>query len=142
MSTEARRIVPPAGSIPRPWMWQVWAAVVVLFVATIGLHFALPAPLALTPPTLSFLGETCTVAFHATNHTDQPTTATLLVIIGIGTPASRYSPPNYSECARKTVPLCLAPKESRKISCEFSVAGRQLPNTAQIEIASSAVPAR
>ena len=142
MNTQTKWAVPSAGSVSRPWLWQVWAAVIILFVVTLALPFALPPPLAVTPPTLSFLGDTCTVTARATNHTDQSTAAKLLVMVGIGTPTGRYRPPAYSEFARKTVPLSLAPKESRTFSCEFLVAGHPLPNTARIEIAPPTTPAR
>ena len=107
MSTPAKRIVPPAGSIPGPWLWQIWA------------------------------GDTCTVTFCATNYTARPSTATLFVIVGFGTSAANYSPPSYSDFARKKLPLSLAPEESRNFSCEFPVINRPLPNTARIEVTSS-----
>lgn len=136
MSAQTERFVPPAGSVARPWLWQIWAAVVVAFALAVIAHFAFKPAFAITPPTLSFLGDTCTVTFRTTNNTKLPGSTSLLVIAGVGTPGGDSTPPTYTEFARKTVSVLLAPKESKALSCEFPVAGSYLPNTVRVEIAS------
>ena len=80
------------------------------------------------------------MSFHANNHTNRLTVAALLVTVGDGTPATRYLPPTYSEFARRTVPLNLAPKEDRDFACEFPITVHPFPNVAQVEIAPFAIP--
>jgi len=130
------RAVPQAGSLPWPWPWHVWVAIGVAFAVTFTANFALKPSLAITPPALSFFGDNCTVTFRATNNTDERASASLLVIVGIGTPGGDSTSPTYTEFARKTVSVTLAPKQAANLSCEFPVAGRSRPNTARVEIAS------
>ena len=139
MSAQTQQVAPQAGSLPKPWLWQVWAAVIIALVVTLTAHFALRPPLAITPPSLSFLGDTCTVAFRATNNTSEPTSASLLVIAGIGIPGGDSTPPTHIEFARNTVSVSLSPGESKNLSCEFPVGGRTRPNAARIEIASTKI---
>ncbi|MEQ1862674.1 MAG: hypothetical protein ABMA13_22365 [Chthoniobacteraceae bacterium] len=99
-------------------------------------RFALKPPLEISPPALSVRGETCTVSFSATNNSNQPIRASLLVVAGCGTRGGQSAPPRYVEVARETVSVRLWPKESKRLSCEFPLAGRSRPNTARIEIVS------
>ena len=137
MSTQTGRIIPPAGSIPQPWPWRVWAALLITFAAVLTAHFAFAPPLAISPATLSFLGDSCAVHFRVTNTTGHPTAASLYVILGIGSSGSESAPPSYTEYARKKVSVRLAPKESTSLSSEFAITGRWPPNTARIEIVST-----
>jgi len=137
MSTQTGRIIPPAGSIPQPWPWRVWAALLITFAAVLTAHFAFAPPLAISPATLSFLGDSCAVHFRVTNTTGHPTAASLRVIIGIGAPGTESAPPSCTEFARNTVFVRLAPKESTSLSSEFAITGRWPPNTARIEIVST-----
>ena len=137
MSTQTGRIIPPAGSIPQPWPWRVWAALLITFAAVLTAHFAFAPPLAISPATLSFLGDSCAVHFRVTNTTGHPTAASLYVILGIGSSGSESTPPSYTEYARKKVSVRLAPKESTSLSSEFAITGHWPPNTARVEIVST-----
>jgi hypothetical protein len=140
MSASTPRTVQPAGSIPRPWLWQVWAAIIVGLVAMLAVHYTFQPPLAVTSPTLSFLGDTCTVSFRATNNTDQAIFASFVVIAGIVSPAGDSTPPTDTEVVRKTLSVTLTPKQTANLSSEFSVSDQPRPNNARIEIETNNKP--
>ena len=133
---ETGRTVPPAGSIRRPWLWQVFAAAFVALAAALIAHFIFKPDLELSSPTLSFQDDICRAAFHAKNNTDQSASGRLRVIIGVGTPGGDANPPKYRELARKELSLSLAAGESKELYCDFPFSARSRPNTGRIEIAS------
>lgn len=126
--------VPNAGSLPRPWLWQVWVGIAIAFAAALTGYYAIRRPLSVTPPTLSCLGDTCTVAFTSDNNTDEARSVTFRVGIGLGTVTRKSGAGRYAEFAHQTVAVTLAPHESRKISCDFVSASQHRPNVAQVEI--------
>ena len=143
VSVQTDRGIPPAGSTRRPWPWRFWGACVLAFVATLIAHFAFKPALAITPATVLRLGDICTVAFEATNNINQPASASLLVIIGCGTPGGDSSPPTYHELARKTMAVTLAPKETKSLTCDLPLVidpgphhAIPTPNDVRVEIAS------
>lgn len=137
MSTRTQHEISPAGSVRRPWLWQVWAAIVIAFAIALAAHFALNPPLAISPPAITNLGNTYTVSFSATNNTDKRVTANLLIIAGIGRGSGKSGRPIYTEFARRPVSVKLWPKERKNLSLDFPIVGWPRPNTARVEIVSS-----
>ncbi len=127
------RSVPPAGSTRKPWLWQIWLALLIAFALALTAHFMLRPDFALSPPILSFRDDTVTVTSEATNRTDWPITAVLRIIVGLGSPGTDARPPRYVELARRELAVSLGPCETRVISTKFPASPRR-PNTARIEI--------
>ena len=134
-----RKSVPNAGSLPRPWLWQIWVAVFIAFILALAAHFIFRTQLALSSPSFLTLGDTCTVTSEATNNTRQRVEASLVFTIGVGRNPKTGSG-RYADLGRRTVSIVLAPGEHRAVSCEFSLADHQRPNIAQVEVESSNIP--
>src|SRR5687768_1970867 len=119
MSPQAARTIPPAGSIRKPWPWRVWVALIVTFFLAIVGHYVFRPDLLFSSPTLLFHDGICTASFDGTNHTAQPASAVLHVIIGNGSRGSDSSPPSYTEVARTSLSISLPPKTRRKFQCSL-----------------------
>jgi len=139
-SPPMRQTIPNAGSLPRPWLWQVWMGVCIAFLLALVAQFVFPSPLALSSPSFLTIGDTCTVTSEATNNTKQRVEASLAFTIVFGTSPRRSSSGRYADLGRRTVSIVLAPGEHRAVSCEFSLADHQRPNIAQVEVESSNIP--
>ena len=137
LNRKVERVVPPAGSTRRPWPWQIFAAIASAFVAAFLVRLAFPPALATTSPTLLYIGETCTIAFQATNNADSPVSASILVTAGLrgrGNKISMSRP--YVELASTTLAVTLAAREVRNLTWDFPLATGPHPNISQIEIVS------
>lgn len=115
----------------------MWVAIIAVFSVALATHFAFKPSLAISPPVISHLGNTCTVSFNATNNTDKHVTANLVVIVRIGIRGGKSGRSSDTEFARKPISTSFWPKESKDLSCEFPVSGWPRPNTARVEILSA-----
>ena len=114
--------------------WRFWAIFLAVGITLVVAYRLFPPSFEHSFPQLEFHDDSVTVAFNVTNHGYAPVTKKISIAVVAAHPGSKARKPTYITLDHKEMTVSLSPSETKPIRCEFLLAGRGVPNTADITV--------